>query len=536
MVKTVGIIGAGVSGLTAIKSCLEEGLQPTCFERNDIGGLWNFREDSEDGRPSIYKSLVSNVSKETMSFSDFPIPEDFPNFLPHVKYLEYCKLYAEHFQLLKYIKFKTVVCSVEKHLDFKQTGQWVVITESDDKKHTTIFDAVMICSGQHVDPLLPMDAFPGINKFKGKILHCRQYKRPIGFDGKKVLIIGMGNSGVDLSTELCTRASQVYLSTKRGVWVLRRLGSKGYPYDVLLLTRYKSWIQSILPLAVSQWLFKKQMNNQFNHHLYDFEPEGAMTKEPLVNEELPSRILSGSIIMKPGVIKFMETSVQFSDGTTVDNIDIVIFATGYNLSFPFLDESVIKMDNSKGFLYKKIIPVDIEKPTLAFIGFIQPVGSIMVAAELQNRWATRLFKGLLELPSKDEMKNYLVSDEKFRIKWFGSAKENSRRMNYVAYLDELASQIKVKPNILKLLLTDPVLALKVFFGPLNSYQYRLTGPGKWAGARDAIMTQWDRIEKPLRTRGKREKSCSPVLTRLSLSILPWIFFLVISLLAFWIKS
>uniref|UniRef100_A0A8C5QL55 Flavin-containing monooxygenase n=1 Tax=Leptobrachium leishanense TaxID=445787 RepID=A0A8C5QL55_9ANUR len=113
MVKTVAIIGAGMSGLAAVKGCLEDGLEPTCFERTaGIGGLWRFTENVEDDCPSIYKSLVSNASKEMMCFSDFPMPENFPNFLPNSKFLEYYKLYAEHFQLMKHIQLKVSYSNV----------------------------------------------------------------------------------------------------------------------------------------------------------------------------------------------------------------------------------------------------------------------------------------------------------------------------------------------------------------------------------------------------------------------------------------
>ncbi|CAH2311802.1 dimethylaniline monooxygenase [N-oxide-forming] 2-like [Pelobates cultripes] len=492
--KRVAIIGAGVSGLSGIKSCLEEGLEPTCFERrNDIGGLWNFTDKYvllshhnygcllskhvEDGCPSIYKSLVSNISKETFCFSDFPMPENFPNFLPNAKYLEYCKLYAEHFQLLKYIKFKTTVCQVQKHSDFDSNGQWVVTTENDGEKATTVFDAVTVCSGQYVYPLLPLDSFPDVNKFKGKILHCREYKEPMEFDGKKVLIIGLGNSGADLASELCTRASQVYLSSKRGVCMFRRLGRDGYPFDLSFITRFQNWIQL----------------------------KCIEMKEPLVNEELPSRILAGLVIMKPGITKFTETSAQFVDGTTVDNLDVVIFATGYEVRFPFLDESVIQADFNEGFLYKNIFPVNLQKPTLFFIGFIQPVGSIAATVEIQNRWAMRLFKEKRWLQSMHPGQGHALGqpapDFVIPLDWrynvFNVSKGNCRRVNYIEYMDDLASNINAKPNIMKLLLTDPVLGLKIFFGTTNPYQYRLTGPGKWAGAREAILTQWDRIEKPM---------------------------------------
>lgn len=527
MVKTVAIIGAGISGLGAIKACVEQGLEPTSFERSiDIGGLWRFTDEVEDGRASIYQSLVTNVSKEIMCLSDFPMPDDFPNFLPNHKYFEYIKLYAEHFKLLKYIKFKTSVWRVEKHCDFPVTGQWLVTTENNGEKKTDIFDAVMVCAGQHVQPVVPLNTFPGIEKFKGQVIHCREYKRPNGFDGKRVLIIGMGNTGVDISTELCTRASQVYLSSRQGVWVFKRLGKGGLPFDLEFICRFNNWINNLIPAAVSRWMLKKYMNDQFNHELYNIQPEGSIWKEPLVNEELPSRIMSGSIMVKPHVTRFTETSVHFADGSVVDNLDVVMLATGYDYSFPFLDESIVKKDDNKGSFYKKIIPLGIEKPTIAFIAFVMPIGPTMVVAELQSRWAASLFKGLHKLPDTEGMKQEMLKDQQLRKKWFATADNNFRRTNYISYLDDLASDIGVKLNIWKLFLTDPVLAWKVVFGPCNSYQLRLTGPGKWAGAREAIFTQWDRIEKPLRTRVVKQNPKSNLM-----SFMPWIFCLGILFLA-----
>ncbi|KAM9324781.1 dimethylaniline monooxygenase [N-oxide-forming] 2-like [Gastrophryne carolinensis] len=509
MVKSVAVIGAGASGLSAVKVCLEEGLEPTCFERSDdVGGLWRFTDEVEDGRASIYKSLVSNISKEIMCFSDFPMPADFPNFLPNHKYFEYLKLYADNFHLLKCIQFKTVVCCVEKHADFPLTGQWIVTTERGGEVKTATFDAVLVCSGQYASSNMPTDMFPGINTFKGKVLHSKEYKRPLGYEGKRVLVVGMGNSGVDISTELCTRTSQVYLTTRNGVWVIPRLGKDGYPFDVCLLRRFKNMVENMLPAAVSRMMLRNYLRKRFNHELYNIQPEGIMWKEPLANEELPSRILCGSIIIKPGVTRFTETAAHFSDGSVVDNLDVVIFSTGHTFKLPFLEESDLKKDARKGYLYKKMIPLGIEKPTIAFISFIQPVGSLTVTAELQSRWATRLFKGLHKLPNATGIKEEMLKDEKRRIQWFGTSENNCIRTNYITYLDDIASDIGVKPKILKLFLTDPALALRVVFGPCNSYHFRLNGPGKWAGARDAILTQWDRIEKPLRTRVPKKESKS----------------------------
>ncbi|KAH0618206.1 hypothetical protein JD844_017216 [Phrynosoma platyrhinos] len=107
MVRSVAIIGAGVSGLASIKSCLEEGLEPTCFEKSDdIGGLWRFTESPEECRASIYPSVFTNSCKEMMCYPDFPFPEDFPNYMHNTKLQEYIKMYAKHFDLVKYIQFK----------------------------------------------------------------------------------------------------------------------------------------------------------------------------------------------------------------------------------------------------------------------------------------------------------------------------------------------------------------------------------------------------------------------------------------------
>ncbi|KAM5148086.1 dimethylaniline monooxygenase [N-oxide-forming] 2-like [Mantella aurantiaca] len=443
MVKKVAVIGAGISGLAAIKSCLEEGLEPTCFEKScDIGGLWRYTDEMEDKRASIYNSLVTNVSKETMCFSDFPMPEDFPNFLPNRKYFEYIKLYAERFNLTKYIQIKTTVCRVEKRPDFPVTGQWNVTTESDEKKKTAIFDAILVCTGQHVDPEIPINGLPGIKNFKGKVLHSREYKRPDGYDGKRVLIVGMGNTGVDISTELCTRASQVYLTTREGVWVLPRLGKDGYPFDLFFLRRINHWLENLLPASVNRWMLKRHLNKRFNHELFNIQPEGCV-----------GRITSN------------------------------------------------------------------------FIKSLKPI------IHLQCRWAARVFNGLHKLPDVMGMKDDMLKDEKLRKKWFATSENNFRRTNYIGYTEDLASDIGVKPNILKLILTDPVLAINVVFGTFNSYHFRINGPAKWDGAREAILTQWDRIEKPLRTRVPRKTSQS----LLTLFMLLFFCFLTV-FAAFWLKD
>ncbi|XP_060686138.1 flavin-containing monooxygenase 5-like [Hemiscyllium ocellatum] len=498
MTKRVAIIGGGSSGLACIKCCLDEDLEPVCFERgNDIGGLWNFQENVTDGRASIYKSLIINTSKEMMCFSDFPIPDDYPNYMHNSRILEYFHLYAKHFNLLKYIRFKTLVCSIRKRDDFSSTGQWDIVTrDAEDNLESTIFDGIMVCTGHHVNAHLPLDSFPGIEKFTGQYMHSKDYKGPIIFEGKKVVVIGIGNSGGDLAVEISRHAKQVFLSTRRGAWVLNRVANKGFPGDML----FNSRIITCIPKSVSSWIGERSVNNRFNHANYGLQPSHRIfSQHPTVNDDLPNRIIAGAVLVKSNVKRFTETAAIFEDGT-MEDIDAVIFATGYNISFPFLDESVVNINKNHVSLYKYVFPPQLEQPTLAIIGLVQPLGAIMPISELQARWVTRVFKGLAKLPSVDIMMADITEKKKKMAERYVNSQRHTIQVDYIPYMDELAMQIGVKPNLKELFFTDPQLAFKVLFGPCSPYQFRLTGPGKWAKARETILTQWERTIKPTKTR------------------------------------
>ncbi|XP_069087714.1 flavin-containing monooxygenase 5-like isoform X1 [Pleurodeles waltl] len=502
MARRVAVVGAGASGLSAIKCCLDEGLEPTCFERSDdIGGLWRFKEDPEEGRASIYKSVIINTSKEMMSFSDFPIPDNYPNYMHNSKIMDYFRLYAKHFSLLKYIRFKTTVCNIKQRPDFSTTGQWDVVTETDGVQESAIFDAILVCSGHHTFPNMPLDSFPGIEKFKGQYFHSRDYKNPEAFEGKRIIIIGIGNSGGDLAVELSRTASQVFLSTRRGSWIINRISDNGYPVDIVHSTRFSKMFLALLPQSTRSYLAEAALNKRFNHFNYGLLPKHRyFSQHPTVNDDLPNRIMSGKVLVKANVKRFTETSAIFEDGTVEEDIDVVIFATGYSFSFPFFEDSVLQVHNNKITLYKNVFPPHLKKPTMALVGLIQPLGAIMPISELQARWAIRVFKGLNKLPSVDEMEADIAMKKEALEKRYVPSQRHTIQVDYVHYMDELAEQTGVKPNLLSLFIRDPRLAMEVCFGPCTPYQYRLTGPGKWDGARKAILTQWDRIIKPTKTR------------------------------------
>jgi len=400
----VAIIGAGASGLTCIKCCKEDGLEPVCFEQEDsIGGLWHFTE--EERHSSVYRSTVINTSKEMMCFSDFPIPKEYPPYMHHEKIMQYFHLYAEAFDLYKFIRFRTKVVDLRKAPNFDETGKWEILFQELNSGNpkavkTEVYDAVMLCVGHHAEPSWPNPSFPGQDEFEGIKIHSHSYKDFKPFENKKVLVVGIGNSGGDIAVELSRHTPQVFLSTRRGAWVLSRLGKGGEPGDQQFLRRYLS----VLPRKVFAYLASKAVNQRFDHEVFALRPQHPIQgQHPMVNDDLPHRIITGIVVVKPNVSHLTKKGVVFDDGSEVSNLDAVIFCTGYKIGFKFIDHSILPVSDNKVELYKYVFPPNLARPTLAVLGCIQPLGAIFPISELQARWATQVFRGKKLLPPKSVM-------------------------------------------------------------------------------------------------------------------------------------
>lgn len=260
----------------------------------------------------------------------------------------------------------------------------------------------------------------------------------------------------------------------------------------------------------------RKMNSWFNHANYGLVPEDrTQLKEFVLNDELPGRIITGKVLIKPSIKEVKENSVIFNNTPKEEPVDIIVLATGYTFAFPFLDESVVKVEDGQASLYKYIFPAHLQKPTLAVIGLIKPLGSMVPTGEMQARWAVRVLKGVNKLPPACVMIEEVNARKENRPSGFGLCYCKALQSDYITYIDDLLTSINAKPNLFSMLLTDPRLALTIFFGPFTPYQFRLTGPGRWEGARDAILTQWDRTLKATKTRIVQE-SPSPFASLLKL--------------------
>ena len=208
--KQIAVVGAGVSGVVAVKSCVEAGMVPTCYELTaDIGGVWNVDDASGMKRVRVTKTTMFNTSKEMSCFSDFPMPKLYPNYGNYQTYAQYLKDYIDHFALKSYFVLRTSVIKVEKRPDFPNSGRWVVhvrnLTSGEEYQKT--FDGVILATGAQNSPSYP--AFPGLEGFRGDKTHAGYYTDSEAFKGKTVVVIGIGNFGGDIAVETSRVAEQV---------------------------------------------------------------------------------------------------------------------------------------------------------------------------------------------------------------------------------------------------------------------------------------------------------------------------------------
>lgn len=270
---------------------------------------------------------------------------------------------------------------------------------------------------------------------------------------------------------------QVYLSTRRGAWIFHRVGHNGIPYDLTQQTRLNWFLVSILPHWLVCTVLEWHLNSYFNHSKYGLKPKHrALSAHITMNDALPVRIMCGTVKVKGDIDYFVEDGVVFKGETQVTRCDAVILGTGYKVDIPFLSQSILPVYKNRVRLYKHIFIPNLKHPqTLGIMGLFQSVGAGIPCGELQGRYFAALNAGKITLPNRQTME--MDIDKKLRenkAKYYESER-HTFQVNWIPYMDELASEIGVKPNIAKYFFTDFKLFYALLFGPAVPYQYRLIG-------------------------------------------------------------
>ena len=394
------MIGAGASGLVACKALADRGIPTVCYESSDdVGGTWYFR--NPNGRSAAYRSLHINISHPSISFRDFPFPGELPDFPHHTHIHAYLRDYADAFDLRRSIRFGTTVEGAERLPE----GGWRLRLSDGEVQR---FDALVVCNGHHWDPSFPDPPFPG--RFDGLAIHAHDYidpTEPIDFKGKRVLVVGIGNTGVDIACELSRRdvAERVAISTRSGAWIVPKYAF-GRPFDQFAATQPK------VPLALQRrvgGLLVRLLSGHPKRYGLPTPNHRFLESDPTMSGELLLRLGSGDVVAKPNVAELDGESVRFADGSE-ERFDVIVYATGYRISFPFFDEEFISAPGNVLPLYKRIFKPGIDD--LAFIGLAEPLPSQFIFAELQAKLVGMWLDGEWALPPVSEMESAIAADDK----------------------------------------------------------------------------------------------------------------------------
>jgi cation diffusion facilitator CzcD-associated flavoprotein CzcO len=423
----VAVIGAGSSGIAAVKGLHERGLDVTGYEASDrVGGNWVF--GNRNGMSSAYRSLHINTSRKRMEYADFPMPADYPDFPHHSQIAAYFDSYVDHFGFRDRIRFETPVAKAQRAAD----GTWAITTAAGDSER---YDALLVANGHHWDARWPEPAFPGADTTRIEQIHAHDYKDESQLEGKRVVVVGMGNSAMDIAVDASYHGAATYLSARRGVWIFPKyVGSK--PVD----RGDQVFANPRMPFKLKQQALALMMRQTVGK-MEDYglpKPDHKVGEaHPTISGRILDRLAHGAITPRPNIARLHEHEVEFTDGSRAE-ADLVVYCTGYRITFPFLDDDLISAPDNHIELYRRVFHPEV--PNVLFIALLQPLGAIMPLAEAQGQWAADYLKGEYHLPPRPELLAEIRRDQAALRKRYVASKRHTIQVDFDEYLYALEKE------------------------------------------------------------------------------------------------
>lgn len=422
---SVCVIGAGSSGIAAAKALHERGIPFDCFEKSDrVGGNWVF--GNTNGMSSAYRSLHINTSRERMEFTDFPMPTWYPDFPHHTHIAAYFDDYVDHFGFRDAIAFETGVERAERDAD----GTWSVTLDTGETRR---YDALVVANGHHWDPRWPEPAYPG--SFDGEQSHAHHYLDNKPFEGRRVLVVGIGNSAMDIAVETSFVSERTFLSARRGAHVLPKY-LFGRPLDQIGVNRFTGAIPWAARKNVLQAAYRIGVGRVEDYGLP--KPDHQLGEaHPTISADFLNRIAHGEMAYKPGVETLEGARVRFEDGT-VEEVDAIVWCTGYKVTFPFFDEELISAPDNDLPLFRRVFHPRIDN--VFFVGLLQPLGAIMPLSEAQGSWIAQYLRGEYALPDGPELAQDIERERRKMFKRYVASKRHTMQVDFDNYLHDLGRE------------------------------------------------------------------------------------------------
>ncbi|MGH7526991.1 MAG: flavin-containing monooxygenase [Gemmatimonadales bacterium] len=367
---TYCVIGAGAAGLAVARHLKASSIPFEVIEREaDVGGIW----DASLPHSPVYHSAHLISSKPLTQFPDFPMPGDYPDYPHHGQALEYLRSYAKAFGLYEFIRFGRTVEGAER----AEGNDWNV-TFSDGESR--VYSGLIVAAGIHRTPSLPEVR----GEFDGACIHSSRYKTPEIFRNKRVLIVGAGNSGCDIAVEAGQHAARTFLSVRRGYYYIPKY-ALGRPIDQVGELGLKLRLPLFIRRSLDQLLLRIVVGSpeQFGLPRPDHK---LLETHPIVNSQILQSLGQGDIRPKPDLLELKGREVLFKDGST-EQVDLIVYATGYRVSFPFLDARHLNSADGRPDFYLHAFHPTYEN--LFIVGLLVPDGGVWPLMDLQARAVAR---------------------------------------------------------------------------------------------------------------------------------------------------
>jgi cation diffusion facilitator CzcD-associated flavoprotein CzcO len=425
--KRVAIIGAGACGICAAKYLLEVGFDVTVFEiGSQIGGMWCYQNDN--GRSSAYRTLHINTSRGVTRFSDLDFDADTQDFPDHADMHRYLVAYADHFGVTPRIRFRSPVAQVRPAFDPKQDAPRWELELADGRVET--FDAVLVATGHLTRPY----EIPELARFGGEYLHAHHYKEPEPYVGKRICVVGIGNSACDIASDVCVTSPRCVLVARSGVLILPKL-LFGRAFTDITAQIQRPWIPRSLRRRITRfltWLAHGDLAR------LGFKRPQTLT-HVTSNATVVTDIAYRRIEVKNGITAVEGRTIRFEDGTA-EEFDVLIAATGYRIDLDLIPRQIVAAEDNQLGLYLRIVPPD--WPGLYFMGFFNTDTALNMVFEHQARWVREILLGNAVLPDAAEMR--LAIDE--RAAWYARQYKASIRHSieeeHVRYLTDLKKTLR----------------------------------------------------------------------------------------------
>ena len=423
------VIGAGSCGIAAAKALYEARVPFDCFEMGPVvGGMWVF--ENPNGLSGCYRTLEMNTSCPRMAYSDFPPPDYYRDYPMHWQVREYFDRYVDHFGIRETIAFETEVERVERTDD----GVFEVTIRGEGAaggRETLAYDAVLTANGHHWDPRWPEPPFPG--ELAGTQMHSHDFRDAEPFAGKRVVVVGGGNSGMDIACAASYVAEETFLSLRRGVHILRKR-LKGKPIDQMLLPPWVPWRFKQKGFE----LLRRRSGDASEHGLP--EPDHKVGHaHPTLSDEMLDRLRDGAVTPKPNIRALRGETLLFEDGSE-ERVDVIIYCTGYKVSFPFFDEGFISAPDNDLPLFRRTIHPQVEG--VYPMGLAQPLGALMPLAEEQGKWIADHLTGRYHPPPADQMRADIAAEREAHFERFYRSKRHTMEVDFDEWLNGVRRERK----------------------------------------------------------------------------------------------